>query len=620
MDKLVYILVPQDTADTDTNPELQDLEGKGFPTHLAAKDAIKQTQQHNGYQIDKIASNLQPAKPMYQKFCCFRRDDLTSGGVKIDDPCFWTIRVDFVDGSWVVQRPDGTHSHDAVDYTTPKPNWRCDVCEQDFDWNEKDSHICPGPTGTCYKCCVRFPKSEFAAHRLTCPSLVCGTCRKRKVEDMEQHRKECPGPPKKHRKQCTKCRQFIDKNKFEEHLKACEYWYCRHCLMAIVASERDEHQKICEDWQCAICCQRMKASQRDEHLPNCPLWRCTHCIRKFPRLAKDEHVQSCEFWLSKLCLTVVLKTERDAHLQKCARWCCGRCQTIMSKSERDQHLQTCEYWRCSRCSKRYLASMRDKHKIACAEALPARCIHCRKPGLHDKISKHEAECEARVCPGCAYTLRVDTIAAHWAKCTKMKCLSCSRIVERNEPHDCQKQRCSICLRRFPRGCENDHLRHCEGFKKIDSLCSKEESDRAIRSFLSQGFRFPLLEGCARTLTTFLKHPRNTFIVDFECIRSEDGPLPLKVAIFDAAERQVVSATVIDHGMTIGELRKKISLSKFYQARGPFCSVAVIQKFQPGRDEDRTTGMTCHAIADLIRKHVDVSAIFTSVSPLMYARR
>ncbi|KAI8630281.1 hypothetical protein F5Y19DRAFT_464135 [Xylariaceae sp. FL1651] len=125
--------LPQDTADTDTNPELQDLEGKGFPTHLAANDAIKQAQQHNGYQIVKISSNLQPAKPMYQKFCCFRRDDLTSGGVKTDDPCFWTIRVDFVDGSWVVQRPDGTHSHDAVDYTTPKPNWRCDVCEQDFD-------------------------------------------------------------------------------------------------------------------------------------------------------------------------------------------------------------------------------------------------------------------------------------------------------------------------------------------------------------------------------------------------------------------------------------------------------------------------------------------------------
>lgn len=121
--------LPQDTADTDTNPELQDLEGKGFPTHLAAKDAIKQAQQHNGYQIVKISSNLQPAKPMYQKFCCFRRDDLTSGGVKIDDPCFWTVRVDFVDGSWVVQRPDGTHSHDAVGYTIPKPNWRCDVCE-----------------------------------------------------------------------------------------------------------------------------------------------------------------------------------------------------------------------------------------------------------------------------------------------------------------------------------------------------------------------------------------------------------------------------------------------------------------------------------------------------------
>jgi hypothetical protein len=84
---------------------------------------------------------------------------------------------------------------------------------------------------------------------------------------------------------------------------------------------------------------------------------------------------------------------------------------------------------------------------------------------------------------------------------------------------------------------------------------------------------------------FLKHPRNTFIVDFECIRSGDGPLPPQVAIFDAAERQAVPATVIDHEMTIGELRKKISLSQFHQARGPFSSVALIQKFQPGRDED-----------------------------------
>ncbi|RYP26159.1 hypothetical protein DL768_011817 [Monosporascus sp. mg162] len=103
---------------------------------------------------------------------------------------------------------------------------------------------------------------------------------------------------------------------------------------------------------------------------------------------------------------------------------------------------------------------------------------------------------------------------------------------------------------------------------------------------------------------FLKHPRNTFIVDFECIPSADGALPLQVAIFDASEQQIVPATVIDHGMTIGELRNKISLSKFHQARGMFSPVAMIQKFYPGRYQDRTTGMTCHAIADLIRKHVD----------------
>ncbi|KAI0129891.1 hypothetical protein BJ170DRAFT_593433 [Xylariales sp. AK1849] len=35
--------LPQDTADTDTNPELKELEGKGFPTHFAAREAIKQS-------------------------------------------------------------------------------------------------------------------------------------------------------------------------------------------------------------------------------------------------------------------------------------------------------------------------------------------------------------------------------------------------------------------------------------------------------------------------------------------------------------------------------------------------------------------------------------------------
>ncbi|RYP73795.1 hypothetical protein DL771_003373 [Monosporascus sp. 5C6A] len=90
---------------------------------------------------------------------------------------------------------------------------------------------------------------------------------------------------------------------------------------------------------------------------------------------------------------------------------------------------------------------------------------------------------------------------------------------------------------------------------------------------------------------FLKHPRNTFIVDFECIPSADGALPLQVAIFDPSEQQIVPATVIDHGMTIGELRNKISLSKFHQARGMFSPVAMIQKFYPGRYQDRTTADT-----------------------------
>jgi len=152
------------------------------------------------------------------------------------------------------------------------------------------------------------------------------------------------------------------------------------------------------------------------------------------------------------------------------------------------------------------------------------------------------------------------------------------VLDRNEPHDCPKQHCSICHTYFPQGCEDDRLRHCKGFKKVDALCSDEELGRAIRSILSQGLRFTLLEGCAKTLIMFLKHPRNTFIVDFKCIPSADGPLPLQVTVFDASEQQIVPATVIDHGMTIGELRNKICLSKFHQARGMFSLVAMIQKF------------------------------------------
>lgn len=44
------------------------------------------------------------------------------------------------------------------------------------------------------------------------------------------------------------------------------------------------------------------------------------------------------------------------------------------------------------------------------------------------------------------------------------------------------------------------------------------------------------------------------------------------------------------------------ISKFHQSRGMFSPVAMIQKLYPGRYQDRTTGMNCHAIADLIRKH------------------
>src|SRR3569833_47269 len=109
----------------------------------------------------------------------------------------------------------------------------------------------------------------------------------------------------------------------------------------------------------------------------------------------------------------------------------------------------------------------------------------------------------------------------------MTCPGCTLVVGRNEPHDCPKQHCSICHTYFPRGCDDDHLRHCKGFKKIDALRSDEELGRAVRSILSQGFRSPLLEGCARTLTMFLKHPRNTFIGDFECIPRLMGHCPFK---------------------------------------------------------------------------------------------
>lgn len=56
---------------------------------------------------------------LYQRYRCFRSDDVTSSGEKIDDPRFWSILVDLVDGSWVIQQPEGTHSHDAVDYSMP---------------------------------------------------------------------------------------------------------------------------------------------------------------------------------------------------------------------------------------------------------------------------------------------------------------------------------------------------------------------------------------------------------------------------------------------------------------------------------------------------------------------
>lgn len=422
---------------------------------------------------------------------------------------------------------------------------------------------------------------------------------------MKQHREECSG---KLKIQCWKCRRYHDKDMFDEHFEACEYWYCRHCLTAILASERNKHQKACEDWHCAICYERMEKSQMDEHLLNCTMWRCSCCIKRFPRSVKDEHVDTCEYWLCKRCLTITLKTERDAHMQECKQWCCGRCRTTMLRSDRDQHLQTCESWRCFRCGNYYSSSTKAKHKIECAKALPARCTYCSKHGLHDDISKHEADCDVRVCPGCTHRLRVDTIQAHWEICTRVQCPGCLLIIDRNESHECLKQYCSICRKAFPRGGGDSHLTRCNGFKKIDAHCSNEKSDRAIRSILSQEFRFPLLEGCAKTLAIFLKHPRNTLIIDFECIRSGNGVLPLQVAIFDASEQQVVPATVIDHGITKLQLRNKISLSKFRQARGKFSPLAMIQKFYHGRDQDRTTGTSCHAIADLIKKHVDVSTI------------
>ncbi|KAK2004897.1 hypothetical protein LX36DRAFT_728993 [Colletotrichum falcatum] len=238
------VSAPQATPASETNPELEALEGKGFPSHTAAREAIKDAQQHNGHQITYMSGNLNSGKPIYKKYRCFRYDDLTSGGVKIDDPCFWSIRVDRVEDSWVVRRPEGTHSHEAVDFSMPKRRWRCDVCEQYFFWSEKDSHICPGAYGECYKCINRFPKSELPAHRLTCLLHACGDCQMRRIEDMDKHREQCPGRPKI---QCWKCRRYHDKDEFEEHFEVCDRWYCRHCLTVIPASERDKHRKTCEE-------------------------------------------------------------------------------------------------------------------------------------------------------------------------------------------------------------------------------------------------------------------------------------------------------------------------------------------------------------------------------------
>lgn len=159
----------------------------------------------------------------------------------------------------------------------------------------------------------------------------------------------------------------------------------------------------------------------------------------------------------------------------------------MSKSERDQHLQTCEYWRCFRCGYYYLGSTKNEHKIECAEALSACCSHCGKHGPpHDDVSKHEAECDVRTCPSCTHLLRVNTIQAHWETCTKITCPGCTHVVDRNEPHDCSKQHCSICHTYFLRGCEDDHPRHCKGFKEIDALCSDKELGRVIRSTFVAG--------------------------------------------------------------------------------------------------------------------------------------
>jgi hypothetical protein len=68
-----------------------------------------------------------------------------------------------------------------------------------------------------------------------------------------------------------------------------------------------------------------------------------------------------------------------------------------------------------------------------------------------------------------------------------------------------------------------------------------------------------------------------FTANFEYIPSADRPLQLRIAIFDASEQQVVPSIVVGHEVTIGELRNKISLSKFHQARGMFSSISMVQK-------------------------------------------
>ncbi|KAI1428947.1 hypothetical protein F5Y12DRAFT_710498 [Xylaria sp. FL1777] len=161
--------LPQDTADTDTNAELQDLEGKGFLCTLQPRMLSNKLNNTMDIKSSKFQATYNQRNPCTRSFVASDATTSLQVASKLTIPAFGPSGLILSTAlGWFSDQTVHTVTMPWTNYTTPKPNWRCDVCEQDFDYNEKDAHICLGPTGTCYKCCVRFPKSKLAAHRKQC--------------------------------------------------------------------------------------------------------------------------------------------------------------------------------------------------------------------------------------------------------------------------------------------------------------------------------------------------------------------------------------------------------------------------------------------------------------------